>query len=76
VAIVRGVCEAYDIPWQHFVNRSDSRGGSTLGSIASALVPLRTMDIGVPLLAMHSARELMHGNDQRALAKLIKQILA
>ena len=76
VAIVRGVCEAYDIPWQHFVNRSDSRGGSTLGSIASALVPLRTMDIGVPLLAMHSARELMHGNDQRALAKLVKQILA
>jgi aspartyl aminopeptidase len=76
VAIVRGVCEACDIPWQHFVNRSDSRGGSTLGSIASALVPLRTMDIGVPLLAMHSARELMHGNDQRALAKLVKQILA
>jgi aspartyl aminopeptidase len=34
------------------------------------------MDIGVPLLAMHSARELMHVNDQRALAKLIKQILA
>ncbi len=76
VAIVRGVCEAYDIPWQHFVNRSDSRGGSTLGSIASALVPLRTMDIGVPLLAMHSARELMYGDDQRALTKLIKQILA
>ena len=76
VAIVRGVCEACDIPWQHFVNRSDSRGGSTLGSIASALVPLRTMDIGVPLLAMHSARELMHGNDQRALAKLVKKILA
>jgi len=76
VAIVRGVCEAYHIPWQHFVNRSDSRGGSTLGSIASALVPLRTMDIGVPLLAMHSARELMYGDDQRALTKLIKQILA
>jgi len=76
VAIVRGVCEAHAISWQHFVNRSDSRGGSTLGSIASALVPLRTMDIGVPMLAMHSARELMHGNDQRALAKLVKQILA
>jgi aspartyl aminopeptidase len=34
------------------------------------------MDIGVPLLAMHSARELMYGDDQRALTKLIKQILA
>lgn len=72
VAIVRGLCEAKDIKWQHFVNRSDSRGGSTLGSIASALVPMRTMDIGVPLLAMHSARETMHGEDQRALDKLLK----
>lgn len=71
VAIVRGLCEANDIKWQHFVNRSDSRGGSTLGSIASALVPMRTMDIGVPMLAMHSARETMHGEDQGALNSLL-----
>jgi len=76
VAVVRGLCEKNAILWQHFVNRSDSRGGSTLGSIASALVPLRTMDIGVPLLAMHSARELMHGSDQSALNKLIKEFLS
>ncbi|MCR5758643.1 MAG: M18 family aminopeptidase [Selenomonas sp.] len=74
VAMVRGLCEAHDIPWQHFVNRSDSRGGSTLGSIASTLVPLRTMDVGVPLLAMHSARETMHGADQEALVKLLKEV--
>ena len=72
VAIVRGLCEANDIKWQHFVNRSDSRGGSTLGSIASALVPMRTMDIGVPMLAMHSARETMHGDDQIALGQLLR----
>ncbi|SDP28311.1 aspartyl aminopeptidase [Selenomonas ruminantium] len=71
VAIVRGLCEANDIKWQHFVNRSDSRGGSTLGSIASALVPMRTMDIGVPMLAMHSARETMHGDDQGELNRLL-----
>ena len=33
-------------------------GGSTLGSIASALLPVKTVDIGIPLLAMHSATEL------------------
>ncbi len=71
VAIVRGLCEAQEIPWQFFVNRNDIRGGSTLGSLASALVPMRTMDIGVPLLAMHSARELMHVSDQNALNRLL-----
>ena len=72
VAVVRGLCEAQGIKWQQFVNRSDSRGGSTLGSIASALVPMRTMDIGVPILAMHSVRETMAGTDQEALSKLLQ----
>ena len=72
VAVVRGLCEAQGIKWQQFVNRSDSRGGSTLGSIASALVPMRTMDIGGPILAMHSVRETMAGTDQEALSKLLQ----
>ena len=71
IAIIRSLCETRDIPWQNFVNRSDIRGGSTLGSLASALVPIRTMDIGVPMLAMHSARELMHKDDQASLEKLL-----
>ena len=71
VAVVRGLCEQDDIAWQGFVNRSDMRGGSTLGSIASALVPMRTMDIGVPILAMHSAREIMAARDQGDLVKLL-----
>lgn len=75
VAIVRGLCESKDIPWQPFVNRNDIRGGSTLGSLASAMVPIRTMDIGVPLLAMHSARETMHAQDQLALNKLLSAFM-
>lgn len=71
VAIVKGLCEANGIPCQLFVNRSDVKGGSTLGSMASALTPIRTMDIGVALLAMHSARETMGCKDQEALEKLI-----
>ena len=67
---------AQAIPVQDFVNRSDSRGGSTLGSIASALVPVRTMDVGVPILAMHSARETMAAADEAALISLVRAVLA
>ena len=75
VAIVRALCEERGIAHQDFVNRSDSRGGSTLGSIASALVPVRTMDVGVPILAMHSARETMGAADETALAELVQAVL-
>lgn len=76
VAIVAALCEENDIPYQHFVNNSDQPGGSTLGSIASALVPIRTMDIGVPILAMHSARETMGAVDQLSLNRLLQCFLA
>jgi len=46
------------------------KGGSTLGSISSALLTMRTVDAGVPILAMHSAREVMGTRDQEALVKL------
>lgn len=73
VALVTGICQDKNIPCQRFVNRSDQPGGSTLGSIASALVPMRTMDIGVPILAMHSARETMGAADQQAINALLKE---
>ncbi|MDD7643452.1 MAG: M18 family aminopeptidase [bacterium] len=67
IAIVQQICDAKKIPYQKFVNHSDERGGGTLGSIASALLPVRCVDIGVPILAMHSARETMGAADQKAL---------
>lgn len=76
IAIVRTLAEEHAIPWQRFVNRADSRGGSTLGAIASSFVPVRTMDIGAPLLAMHSARETMGAADQVSLERLLKVFLA
>lgn len=72
IAAVLQICEAKEIPYQKFVNRSDMPGGGTLGSIASALLPVKTVDIGVPLLAMHSARELMGAADQKTLAALLE----
>ena len=67
IAIVQQICDAKKIPYQKFVNHSDERGGGTLGSIAAALLPMRCVDIGVPILAMHSARETMGTADQKAL---------
>ena len=69
-AVVRGLCERYGIPLQTYMNRADLPGGSTVGSIASSLLAMPAADIGVPLLAMHSARELMGLGDQDAFCRL------
>ena len=46
IAILCQLCDEKGIPYQRFVNRSDSRGGSTLGSIAGTLLPVKPVDIG------------------------------
>lgn len=71
--VIEGICRAFDIPYKKFSNRSDVKGGSTLGSISSALLTMRTVDVGVPMLAMHSARELMGVKDQEALVRLAEE---
>lgn len=72
IAIVRALCEKYKINYQMYVNNSDIPGGSTIGSIASALLTIRTLDVGIPILAMHSARETMGKNDQKSLEALVR----
>lgn len=56
-AVFKNVCEKAGVKVQGFANRSDMAGGSTLGSIATTLVPVKTVDIGLAQLAMHSAYE-------------------
>ena len=56
-AVVRKICRDADIPCQVFTNRSDVPGGSTLGNISGNQVPVRTADIGLAQLAMHSPYE-------------------
>ena len=69
-AVIAGLCRKHDIPLQVYMNRADLPGGSTVGSMASALLAMPAADIGVPLLAMHSACELMGANDQAAFCRL------
>jgi aspartyl aminopeptidase len=56
-ALFAEICRRADVPVQHFANRSDVAGGGTLGSISNTRVSLKTVDIGLAQLAMHSAVE-------------------
>lgn len=67
IGIIQQICEKEGIAYKKFLKNSDSAGGGTLGGIASATLPVRTADIGVPLLAMHSSCETMGVRDYEAL---------
>lgn len=56
-AVFASVCAKAGVPCQRFVNHSDVAGGSTLGNILASSVPLRGVDMGNAILAMHSCRE-------------------
>ncbi len=56
-------CEAADVQPQRFVTRSDLACGSTIGPISAALLGMRTVDVGNPMLSMHSAREMCAAAD-------------
>lgn len=56
-AVFASICERAGVPVQHFSNRSDILGGSTLGNIANTHVSMNTVDIGLGQLAMHSSYE-------------------
>lgn len=70
-AAIRALCREHNIPLQSYMNRADLPGGSTVGSMASALFAMPAADIGVPILAMHSARELMGCADHDAFVRLV-----
>lgn len=57
-AVFETICKLAEIPVQKFVNRSDMVGGSTLGNVSTGKIDIRTVDIGNPMLGMHSVREL------------------
>lgn len=71
IAIVEQLCKNAEIPYQKYAVRSDGTTGSTLGTIANKYLPMRSVDIGVPVLAMHSAREMMGIWDQAYLEKFV-----
>ena len=72
LASMIALCNEENIPYQRFAKHSNTKGGGTIGSIISSHLPMRTVDIGVGLLAMHSSREVMGKDDQIALTRFAK----
>lgn len=70
-AVVLQLCERAGVKCQQQVNRSGMPGGQTLGPIASSYLPMLGADLGIPMLAMHSARELAAGADYEELVRLL-----
>lgn len=58
IAVYELICRKAGVPFQKFVNRSDETGGSTIGPITAEHLNIKSVDIGTPILAMHSIREL------------------
>lgn len=71
-ACVRKLASMADVSIQVFTNRSDMPGGSTLGNISGNQVPVKTADIGIAQLAMHSSYETCGAEDTEAMIKLLK----
>lgn len=76
VSVIEDLCRSYDIPYKKFSTRSDIKGGSTLGRISSCLLNMPTIDAGVAILSMHSAREVMGVKDEWALSEMTRRFLA
>ncbi len=66
-AVFRSLCDKAGVPCQYFVNHSDVAGGSTLGNILTSQIPLRGVDVGAAIWAMHSARETASLADHEAM---------
>ena len=75
-AIFKELCTKAGVPYQTFVNCSDIAGGSTLGNISNTQVPMNTVDIGLPQLAMHSPYETAGVKDTEYLVRAAEELFA
>ncbi|MGL4796563.1 MAG: M18 family aminopeptidase [Paraclostridium sp.] len=73
IAIYKNICKEANVNYQEFVNRSDERGGSTIGPISSTHIDIPSVDIGSPILSMHSIRELGCVEDHMDIYKTFKK---
>ena len=75
-AFFRSLCTSVDVVPQHFVTRSDLACGSTIGPITAARVGIRTVDVGSPMLSMHSCREMAGTRDVEPMISVLRAFYA
>ncbi|ASN37690.1 M18 family aminopeptidase [Arthrobacter sp. 7749] len=69
-ALFARLCEQAQVPYQEFVSNNQMPCGSTIGPLTATRLGIRTVDVGIPLLSMHSAREMCGVEDPLRLAKI------
>ncbi|KAF4405344.1 M18 family aminopeptidase [Streptomyces lycii] len=75
-ALFTAACERAGVPWQAFVSNNSMPCGTTIGPITAARHGITTVDVGVAILSMHSARELCGAEDPYLLANAVRAFLA
>lgn len=70
IAIFSSICKEQGVSYQIFVNRADMGCGSTIGPIISTVIGVRSVDVGLPTLGMHSIRELAGSYDIKQMYKV------
>lgn len=74
-AAFAAACEAAGVPLQRLAGRSDMRSGSTVGPMTWARTGMQTVDVGIPLLAMHSLRETAGSADVESMVRALSAVL-
>ncbi len=68
------VCRRLDIPVQYLQNRSDIPAGSTIGPAVASRLMIPSVDVGIPMLAMHSIRETACIRDIESMSKVFREL--
>ena len=74
-ALFRAWCRDVDVPFQDFVIRTDLGCGSTIGPITATRLGIHAIDVGNPMLSMHSAREICGARDIDGMIRVMKRML-
>ncbi|MDN6460764.1 MAG: M18 family aminopeptidase, partial [Corynebacterium flavescens] len=75
ISLWEAACERAGVPFQRFVGNNDVPCGSTIGPITATRLGIDTVDVGVPMLSMHSVREMVGERDQLWLAQALEAYL-
>ena len=71
ISIYKNISDKAGVPCQVFVNHSNEKGGSTIGPINSTHIEIKSVDVGAPMLAMHSIREICGVKDHDYFIKVL-----